>query len=509
MSDTTTLQPPIAVAHPQQHQREANATGKLLWLLPLHALVWTLAAWLSRSNLDTPGDMVENYVWGIEWQAGYAKHPPLFAWITAAWFRVFPHTDIAYFALSSLNAMAGLFGIVALAGRFVPRRIALLAGVAMAVSPLYSNLAIKFNANSVLLSIWPWTAYFFVRYMQTREARAALALGVFAAAALLGKYFSVVLLAGLVFATLARPAWRARLFERRTLLVALAFAAAIGPHIYWLVVNHFPTFAYADKRTGGSIAAALGRFGIYTLAQVGYLAPSFVGMLLMVRERRGEAAKLMVQSVMKPSLNPDLWWLTLGPLFAVGLIACAARTQMASVWGMAQWFAIAPLWLAVLDRAGIALAPARAVRVLGGYWLIVLAVTATIGYLGARHNSDEAAEPRAELAAAAQGMWNQRFGRDVPAVAGSPHEAQSVAFYSRGQTQYWNMGEPQTTPWLHLAGLDRRGALFVCRAGDVHCIVQARWISGEQPEPVSVHKHAWGRELEARDYVFFVVAPQS
>jgi hypothetical protein len=69
---------------------------------------------------------------------------------TGARFRVFPHVDIAYFALSALNAMVGLLGIVALAGRFLPRRLAIVAGLAMAVSPLYSNLAIKFNANAVL-----------------------------------------------------------------------------------------------------------------------------------------------------------------------------------------------------------------------------------------------------------------------------------------------------------------------------------------------------------------------
>lgn len=504
MSDTTFLQPTIAASR----AGESNESGKLLWLLPLQALVWTLAAWLASNNLDQPGDMVENYVWGIEWQAGYAKHPPLFAWITAAWFRVFPHTDIAYYALSSFNAMVGLFGIVALAGRYVPRRIALLAGAAMAVSPLYSNLALKFNANSVLLSIWPWAAYFFVRYMQTREARAALALGVLAAAAVLGKYFSVVLLVALTFAVLARPAWRARLWDPRTLLVVLGFAATLAPHVHWLVVNHFPTFAYADQRTGGSFAAALGRFGIYTLAQIGYLALSFVAVLLMVSKRRGEAARLMAASVVKPSLNPDLWCLSLGPLFVVGLIACASRTQMASVWGMAQWFAIAPLWLAVLNRAGIPLVPARAVRVLGGYWLIVLAATATIGYLGVRHNSDAAAEPRAELAAAAQSLWNQRFGRDVPAVAGSTHEAQSVAFYSHGHTHYWDMMTPATTPWLDLSRVDRNGALFVCAADDAPCAAQAHRISGVQPETESVHKHAWGRELAARRYLFFVVAPQ-
>ncbi|CAL8475764.1 glycosyltransferase family 39 protein [Caballeronia sp. S22] len=505
MSDTTLVRPKAATS--AISITDDGRTRHLIWLLPVHAIVWIICAWLSRGNLDTQGDMVENYVWGIEWQAGYAKHPPLFAWITAAWFRVFPHTDIAYFALSAVNAMIGLLGIVALSRRFVPRRLAVIAGLAMAVSPLYSNLAIKFNANSVLLSVWPWTAYFFVRFMQTRSWLAAIAVGVLAAAAVLGKYFSIVLLIALFVAMLARPAWRARFFDWRVLLVAAAGAVVLAPHIHWLIINHFPTFNYANERTGGSFLAAAARFGVYTLAQIGYLALSFVVTLVLVRERRGEAARLMAASVAKPTLNPDLWWLALGPLIVVGMIAVLSRTQMASVWGMAQWFAIVPMWLAVLDRAGFSFRPERAVRTLACYWLIVFVAASAIGYIGALRNTDDAAEPRAELAEAAHFMWKQRFQHEIPVVAGSGHEAQSIAFYSDGNTRYWDMSKPATTPWLNMADLKRRGALFVCSELDAPCIDESKKITGAMPVSVAVSKHAWRRSLPARHYLLFVLTP--
>ncbi len=496
------------VAGAPSDTRDAGDALHLIWLLPVHALVWTVAAWLSRGNLDTQGDMIENYAWGIEWQAGYAKHPPLFAWITAAWFRLFPHTDFAYFALSAVDAMTGLLGIVALAGRFLPRRLAVVAGLAMAVSPLYSNLAIKFNANSVLLSVWPWTAYFFVRFMQTGGWRSAIALGALAGAAVLGKYFSSVLLMALFLAALARPAWRARMFSWRALPVVLAGVVALAPHLHWLVVNHFPTLGYAEERTGGTMLAAVGRFGIYTLAQIAYLLLSFGFVVLLVRDRRGQAARLMAAGSVLPSRHPDLWWLALAPLIAVGGIAILARTQMASVWGMAQWFAIAPLWLAVLDRAGIELAPRRAVRALVIYWLLVLVATAVVGYIGARRNTDDAAEPRAELAAAAHALWKQRTGQDIPVVAGSPHEAQSIAFYSNGHTRYWDMAEPRTTPWLNAGDVAREGLLLACRNDDAKCVAASRAFSGVQPVSIEVSKHAWGMTLPARGYVLFVLAPQ-
>ncbi|CAG4888054.1 glycosyltransferase family 39 protein [Paraburkholderia saeva] len=501
----------FASSNPTSGRSHLTATQssnlRFLSLLFVHAIVWTFAAWLSRGNLDFQGDMVENYAWGIEWQAGYAKHPPLFAWITAAWFSIAPHTDFAYFGLSALNALVGLLGIVALARRFLPWRLAIIAGLAMAVSPLYTNLAIKFNANAVLLSVWPWTAYFFVRFMQSGARRWAFALGVFAGLAVLGKYFSIVLLVALAGAALARPAWRARTFSWNSLWVVAGGVLAVFAHVRWLVVNHFPTFGYASERTGGMLLDAVSRFGVYTLAQIGYLVLSFGFVVLMVRGERRRAAKLMAQAVVKPSLHPELWALAMGPWIVVGVMAVLAKTQMSSVWGMAQWFAIVPLWLAVLDRAGIQFKPVRAVRALCIYWVLVLVASGTVGYLDARKHGDSAVDPRAELAHVVHDEWRERTGQDLPIVGGSVHEAQSIAFYSDGHTRFWDIEEPRTTPWLKSSDLASRGALLVCEEGDTACQHESGELTGAEPLAVRVHKRAWGMSMPEHTYQIFMMLP--
>ncbi|KAG0167834.1 hypothetical protein DFQ30_005588 [Apophysomyces sp. BC1015] len=502
-SESSQHQPTKRVVEPNS----VRGALSLLGLLPIHAAVWTFAAWLAWGNLDRQGDMVENYAWGIEWQAGYSKHPPLFAWITAAWFRIFPHVDIVYFSLSAFNAMVGLFGIVALAARFLPIRLAAVAGLAMAVSPLYSNLAIKFNANAILLSLWPWTAYFFVRFMQTRSIGCALALGLLVGGSMLGKYFSALLLVALGVAAFVRPAWRITLLSWRSWWVVGAGLVVVLPHFHWLWVNDFSTFHYAENRTGGTLRDAIARFGIYTAAQLGYLLPSFGLVILLVRTRRWDAARAMMQSCVAPSKHADLWWLAVGPLLVVGIAAVVAQTQMASVWGMAQWFAIVPLWLAVLDRGGMEIAAQRAPRVALAYWILVLAVTSIVGYLGAVHNTEGGADPRAELAAAAHAVWRQRIGGELPIVGGSVHEAQSIAFYGTGYTRYWDFRHPRSTPWLDATDVARQGALLVCRDSDQECVVAARAFSGVPPVPCQVRKRAWGGMLPARSYQLFLMSP--
>ncbi|MGO9446172.1 MAG: hypothetical protein ACLPXB_15560, partial [Thiobacillaceae bacterium] len=79
-------------------------------------LVWWAAFSISRSYLDS-ADMVENYAWGREWQWGTNKHPPLFGWITAAWFAIVPTKDWAYYLLNELNLGAALWMITLAMGR--------------------------------------------------------------------------------------------------------------------------------------------------------------------------------------------------------------------------------------------------------------------------------------------------------------------------------------------------------------------------------------------------------
>ncbi|CAM3762691.1 Glycosyltransferase RgtA/B/C/D-like domain-containing protein [Bordetella sputigena] len=487
-----------------------TGTARLSALLVIHLIVWTTASWLYRANLDWAGDMLENYSWGIAWQPGYYKHPPLFAWMTAAWFSVFPHTDVAYFALSMANAILGICGIVALARRFLPAREAAVAGLAMAISPIYTTLAIKFNANTVLLSLWPWTAYFFVRYVQTGTRKAALAMGAMAGVAMLGKYFSVAVLAGLALAGLCRPAWRARLMQPQVLLAVMAGAIVLWPHMRWLIQNDMPTFTYARERMheiARPVPLVMGDMVLYALVQIAYLLPGMAFVLLMVRHSRGRAAKLMFHGYVRRSLDRDLWWLSMGTFLAICALALFTRTHFSALWGNTQWFAITVFWLAMLANAGISLDPRRIAPVLAMYWVLTLALAAGGGYLQAIHHDRSAMEPRAELARAAHAVWRSRATQALAYVAGDDKEARSVAFYARTRIDYWDIFDPATTPWVKEADVRSKGVLFVCRADDRQCRDKAASFTGAAEIPVSVSKTVWGVHSSVRDYALFVLPP--
>jgi len=177
---------------------------------------------------------------------------------------------------------------------------------------------------------------------------------------------------------------------------------------------------------------------------------------------------------------------------------------------MAQWFALVPLWLAVLRRLRVSVRASRAGWALAGYGLLVLAGAAAAGYAGALRNTDDAAEPRAELAAAAANVWKAQTGKSqIPIVAGASHEAQSIAFYSSSATHYWDMFAPRTTPWLRSDDIRRHGLLAVCPQNDSRCTATAAALTAAQPIAVALRRHAWGRLLPARRYLLYVLHPTS
>ena len=124
----------------------------------LGCLLWAWMSTVANGNLDSQFDMLENYAWSQSFRWGTHKHPPLFAWVVGAWFAVFPQTDWAYRLLSYANVWVALAGVAALGRRLGLGTLAQWGALLLLWSFPYTTLAGKFNANSQLLPLWPWTA---------------------------------------------------------------------------------------------------------------------------------------------------------------------------------------------------------------------------------------------------------------------------------------------------------------------------------------------------------------
>ena len=110
--------------------------------------------------------------------------------------------------------------------------------------PFFNFHALKFNVNTVLMPLWAATIWWFLRSVRTRSALYAALAGLAAGGAMLGKYWSVFLLAGLALAALIDNRRAIYFRSAAPWITIIAGAIVLAPHVIWLVRNDFAPFGF-------------------------------------------------------------------------------------------------------------------------------------------------------------------------------------------------------------------------------------------------------------------------
>lgn len=412
---------------------------RLFWsVLVAYAVTWTGIAWLSSPSLDPYGDMVENYAWSQTWSWGTFKHPPLVGWIVGAWFAIFPTRVWAYYILSYLNAAVGVLGIVALAGIWLPasvspaRRsvVAMLVLLFAILSFPYSNLAAKFNTDMVLLSTWPWTAYAFFASVRADDARRkwmfTILLAVTSTAAMLGKYYSALLLAALVVVSFSHMDYRRWLRTPHPYVALLMSAALLFPHLRWEIEKGFPFRDYLETKIDSGIDPA--RIAVFLLSAIYYLPLSWLAWLAL---RRTSAAR---------QRSPVQWALPLRGLVLVAVLPAVftalfnvfARIHLTSHWAIPVWFALPILMAAwLLPSIDEQFAWNRLSRTIAIVWIFLIAGALVYAVVLARTGNPKYTLARREMVDTIQRRFADRFrGQQLSWAAGAWPESGAVAFFA-------------------------------------------------------------------------------
>ena len=215
-------------------------------VLVAYAALWALYGAIAKSSQDLHFDMGEAIAWSREPSWGYRKHPPLSAWVVKAWFTVIPFADWSYYLLAMISATLGLWIAWKLAADYLDAEKRVVGLAMLMLIPFFNFHALKFNANTVLIPIWAATTWWFLRSFETRNLVWAALAGLGAAGAMLGQYWSVVLLAALGIGALSDPR-RSVYFRSAAPWVTVAVGLAVlAPHLHWLLTSsHFAPFDYA------------------------------------------------------------------------------------------------------------------------------------------------------------------------------------------------------------------------------------------------------------------------
>src|SRR6195256_5457589 len=221
----------------------------------VHAALWTVILVNLKTGQDVHMDVAEAFGWGQKFLLGYGKHPPLSGWIAGLWFRIFPVTDWATYALAMATLGCGLVICWWLALRVVDHRRSFLVVVMLALYPIFNFKGFKYNPDLLQLVTLPLLVLAYLDAFEKRSVKSGWLLGIAGALALMTKYWVVTMIGAIGLAALIHPE-RLKFLRSPAPWVAIAtLVIAMIPHLIWLKEVDFIPLTYAGDVYGLSSRA--------------------------------------------------------------------------------------------------------------------------------------------------------------------------------------------------------------------------------------------------------------
>ena len=408
--------PPAPIADRINRWFDAAPSGRALWIfLALFVAIWTSFQIVSYASIGLHPDLLEVFAWSQNPAPGY-KHPPLAGLVAAAWFSVFPVADWSFHLLAMVNVAVAFFAIDLIARRYLDGDKRLMVLLLLLLTPLYQFHGQRFSTNQVLLSTWPVATYFFLRSFETRSLAWSAAAGAAAALAMLGKYYSILLVIAFVAAALMHPRRWEYLRSPAPWAAALVGLIVLTPHLHWFLTTGGKTLSYAQQVHGGvSMAVLLWNVVSSIVSAAGYVVILLAAYVLVVRPDRGTLAATLWPA------DPDRRMLVV--LFALPLllpvvVSPLSGIKFSALWTLPAWFLLPIILLAppqaVVQRLD-------AVRVAFIVLCVSLAVLAASPAIAWARFVEEQGKPRAHFAPVSQEL-TRVWRRAVEAAADARRE---------------------------------------------------------------------------------------
>jgi 4-amino-4-deoxy-L-arabinose transferase-like glycosyltransferase len=484
----------------------AKAEFTVLASLAIYAVLWTVYGAILEASLGLHPDMTEIIAWSRDLSLGYTKHPPLAAWIAGLWFSVFPVAGWSYSLLAMLMPVIALWIAWRLSADYLDIEKRVFGLALLTLIPFFNFHALKYNVNTVLMPVWAATTFWFLKSFKTRSAFYAVLAGVGAVACMLGKYWSVFLLAGLAVAALI-DARRAIYFRSPAPWITVAVGVAlIAPHLNWLAQNDFAPFGYAvivhgAKPFAESVEGVIG----YLAGSVGYVTIPVIIVLAAARPSLHTIADTLWPASAERRFAAAAFW---APFLLPVVGGLASGTSINSLWSMSTWTLLPVL---LLSSPSVTLRAVDTRRILFGVValpLIMLILSPAIAVMNRRDGPPPAAAQSHLLAVEVERLWRDWTPQPLRFVGGEGDVFLGVMAYAKDRPRALLAGLPEPGG----AHLQRSGMALLCSTGDPACLNEAARWAGTAPRRATqtvISQKSWGRVLPQRSYTIIIVPPQS
>lgn len=485
------------------------------WAIPVlltgFVTIWMAFLVIAYQGGDLHPDVLETWTVGRQFAWGNPKHPPLMGWVAAVWSSVFPLTDWSFYLLAMVNSAIALWAVDLISRRFMRgdgRAVVLLL---LLLLPAYQFHAQRFNANTALLATWPLATYCFLRSFESRTFVWAVAAGATAALAMLGKYYSVFLLAGFGVAAMAHPQRRVYFRSAAPWVSVLSGLALLGPHLWWLATTGSAPFGYAVAAHGGlSRASAIHEAGMFLLGIAAYLALPAFAWVLMIRSNLKRFARDVAK--LDSGLILLLWIFAVTTL-APPVVSIAMQTDLPPLWNLQALFLVV---VVTVCAAKFTIDRFDSVNLSASVLMFLLACVMAAPFHALYRNTHAFDLNRNFLSAAAHEMtrrWHQETSEPFLAISGDDSLAFATAFYSPDHPLYRRPFQYQYTWGLPRPATLEKGWAAMCFADDVNCTSWMRRVAEIPAEVIrsefTLQASLWGRPGVTTKISAMIVPPST
>ena len=463
-----------------------------LWLVVtfavLHGVIWTFALIRLKAAQDVHMDVAEAFAWGQKFQLGYGKHPPLSGWVAGLWFKFFPVTDWATYALAMTTLGIGLVVCWFIAIRVVDRRRAFFATVMLALYPIFNFKGFKYNPDLLQLVTLPLVVLAYLNAFEKRSWRSGILLGLAGALALMTKYWVLTMFGAIGLAALAHPDRLAFLRSPAPWVAIATLVVAMIPHLIWLRSVDFVPLTYAGDVYGLSSRAQSAELVLgYVGHNLALLAvPVVLAALALAWPPRwiAQAWSPGANSGVRLSQALNTW--IIQAIVAIGppLGGLVFTIYMKTDWGISLFF-LTPL--ALVSIPALRIRSAALVRITAIWLILSLATLAAAPAIAVREmeaNPNGAASygARSQLARELTQAWNTRFGSRWAVVAGTTEVGEPMTFYSPDHPAPFTPGELWSSGLTSLEEARRLGFIGICDTTDGRLPTCEAWMKENAPD---------------------------
>ena len=396
-----------------------------------HLIIWTIVPSLTNKNL--PLDTIEALAWGSNLDWGFNKHPPMSAFFSEVFFKIFGAQDWAFYLLSQIFVLIAFYFVFKLSFEVLGNiKLSLISVLLLESIYFYNFTTPEFNVNVCQLPFWSLVVYFTWKIYETKEIKFSdcFFIGLFAAIGFLSKYLFIYLLLAIIFLFIHSIfVKKIKKFDFKYLITIEVFLVLLVPHLIWLFNNDFITVNYGLKRTGLEGSEIFDHFKyplIFLLKQLGILVPFFFLVFLLVK-------KVKFKINFKDQKFLFLLFVNILPIALMFLTSAITGSKIRTMW-MTPFYLFFGLMFVYIFQSQINIKKINSF--LYGFIFLFFLSPILYSYESISKTDKRTDYPGKEIAAKVQIVWDQDFDKEIEFVTGNEWNAGNLSYHLKSRPKW-------------------------------------------------------------------------